>query len=229
MINQELENLYQNKKSQLKGHFEGEDDVEGPLLMYCWEDDYLKSDYKILFIGKEPNGHIGWYSDEIDILLDWYKDFRLCKKEGSGFTNIWKGMYYVNNKLNQFSNNSPNFLWTNVSKCCKDGKNINWEQHKKFVEKFDVLVEEIKIVNPDVVVFFTGPSYDDKIKIQFKEDVQFKKVMNDVPSREFAQLINPNLPFHTYRLYHPDYSLWRDTSKKIHIDVMIEKIKKANK
>jgi hypothetical protein len=52
------------------------------------------------------------------------------------------------------------------------------------------------------LLFVTGPSYDD-VLAQYFADIEFKAL--DLPARQFAMLVHPDLPEHSYRLYHPNY------------------------
>jgi hypothetical protein len=228
MINQELEKLYNTHKSNLTGLFD--DEFDGPLLMYCWEEEFKASDYKILFVGKELNGWIGYFADDIDLLRKRYEDFGLCTQEGSNRNSrLWKYMYDFNSRLNPACEGKKNFMWTNVSKCCTwKGKGLDWESHQKIVANFNVLECEIKILQPDVIIFFTGPYYDDKIRIQITDDLVFRQVVEHIPSRELARLENINLPYFTYRLYHPDYMDIYKPDKRSHLDIIENEIKTVN-
>lgn len=63
--------------------------------------------------------------------------------------------------------------------------------------------EEIKIINPDIVLFLTGPNYDYYIKNQLK-GVEFKTVEN-YGIRQFARVEYKSLPKNSFRIYHPVY------------------------
>jgi hypothetical protein len=86
------------------------------------------------------------------------------------------------------------------------------------------LTDEIKIVQPDVILFFSGPNYDDKIKIQFNETPQFVKVFDDIPIRELARVAHDDLPYNSYRAYHP--AALQRQNKLNQVERLIEKIKK---
>lgn len=81
-----------------------------------------------------------------------------------------------------------------------------------FPEKFEdkvmyhnnyILREEIKILNPNAVVFVTGPNYDMFIKKTF-QDICFEQVKTfDI--NEIAILKHKELPNKSIRVYHPGY------------------------
>jgi hypothetical protein len=81
---------------------------------------------------------------------------------------------------------------------------LDWKTHKSTVDKFNCLKEEIAVTKPDVVVFLSGPNYDGKINVQFNDEIEFKN-FKDRHIRETAKLEHPDLPEHTYRIYHPNY------------------------
>jgi len=67
----------------------------------------------------------------------------------------------------------------------------------------DVFQQEIKLLEPAVVVFLTGPYYD-KIIQHFYPDVVFQPVENS-NTRLFARLSDRQLPKLSFRTYHPGY------------------------
>jgi uracil-DNA glycosylase len=70
---------------------------------------------------------------------------------------------------------------------------------------FPVLKYEIQMLQPDVVIFFTGPFYDARIQKTFNDAV-FEPIEH-FNQRHFARVSQPDLPFHTYRTYHPGFSM----------------------
>ncbi|WP_207492507.1 hypothetical protein [Aridibaculum aurantiacum] len=221
-INQQLETLYRDKLHNIEPLFEFDHEIDGPLIMNAWEDEYINSQVRILFIGQECDGWIGWTVDKFEELNNKYIDFGLSKKGDR--TVFWQYVYYVNSILNPNNAEGNNFLWTNVSKFCMwDGKPLDWTTHQTTVKHFDCLKEEIRILKPDVVLFFSGPFYDDKIKLQFDTDISFEQVDNEIPLRELAILKNENLPKHTYRTYHP--KPMQMLYKTGHLEIILNKIK----
>jgi hypothetical protein len=62
-----------------------------------------------------------------------------------------------------------------------------------------ILQREISITRPDVLVFFTGPDYDQRLMRTFR-GVQYVS-----KSRLLARLQHPQLPTLSFRTYHPNY------------------------
>ena len=71
-----------------------------------------------------------------------------------------------------------------------------------------LLKYEIDVLEPHVVVFFTGPRYDPAIRAEFR-DVEFRSfdgLPNSAADLSSLSLIRaPGLPVKTVRSYHPEY------------------------
>lgn len=83
-----------------------------------------------------------------------------------------------------------------------------FEIEELFQKEFNVLPYEVEVLEPNVVVFLTGPNYDSRIEKTFtnrhetETNLKFMEV-SGYTIRQFARLEHPTLPFHTYRTYHP--------------------------
>lgn len=203
-MNDKLLDIYEKECNRLEKSDIKSYNFDGPLLMYCWEEEYLNSEYKMLFLGQESNGWMGDLHLEAKDCLKTYKDFELC--EYGRYTPFWQYIYETKNILMPDTIGQKNFLWSNVSKFSTlDGGPIDLESYKFFCDNFQVLEKEIEIVKPDVIIFFTGHGWDDKIQYQINEKINFNKLVDEIPADELAQLSSKSLPFHTYRVSHPRY------------------------
>jgi hypothetical protein len=221
-INQQLEELYREKLKNIEPLFDFDHEIDGPIIMNAWEDEYMSSHIKILFVGQECDTWMGWTVDKFEELRNKYIDFKLSKNGNR--TVFWQYVYYVNSILNPSNKEGNNFLWTNVSKFCMwDGKSLDWTTHQATVKHFNCLKDEIRILEPEVVLFFSGPFYDDRIKIQFDSQIIFEQLDNNIALRELAVLRNDNLPIHTYRTYHP--RPMQSHFKTRHLEIILNKIK----
>ncbi|HEY9361700.1 MAG TPA: hypothetical protein VIQ00_00460 [Chitinophagaceae bacterium] len=129
---------------------------DGPILMHCWEQDYNNAAFKILFIGQEPNTWIDRAWDEVERPLERYEKFALAENKKDK-TTFWKAIFDINNFINSGDQNSKQFLWTNVSKYSTwEGKRINDTDFNFINQRLNLLQEEIKIVNPNAIIFFQG-------------------------------------------------------------------------
>lgn len=78
---------------------------------------------------------------------------------------------------------------------------MNWQ-----AVAMNFILNEIRLTKPDVVLFFTGPNYDDLLLNVF-DDIQFRSV-SDKSCRQLAVVSSKYLPEKSLRTYHPGY-LWR--------------------
>ncbi|WP_192820895.1 hypothetical protein [Rufibacter sp. LB8] len=88
--------------------------------------------------------------------------------------------------------------------CCKSPR-------KEIIDKitFDnnrILRKEIEILNPDALVFLTGPTYDKHIRKTYPM-ATFSNI-DHYPSNQVS--IIENIPYinRAIRIYHPDYHKW---------------------
>lgn len=67
-----------------------------------------------------------------------------------------------------------------------------------------LLRREVHVLQPDCIVFVTGPSYDEFLHCAFK-GADLVSVLDGVPGRQFAQVVASGLPPAAWRTYHPGY------------------------
>jgi hypothetical protein len=222
-INNQLIELYKKETSRLLKNKVFPDNIDGPNLMYCWEDEYLNSKYKMLFFGREPNGWMGDLHLVVTDCINRYKEFALCEK--GKYTTFWQYVYDTKNILMPDTIEQKNFLWSNVSKFCKavEGQALELNDFKFFCDNFNMLEKEIEITNPDVIIFFTDQNWDDKIQYQISDKIKFISVNDNVETSEMVRLSANIFPYHTYRVAHP---ITLQTQKKWnYMEQIIEKIK----
>lgn len=213
MINEELKNLYISYLPELKKMYQDLDSkakndktvnhYTSPFLLSCWEEKYLASKYKLVIFGQETNG---WpddylYADkDIEDTMKVYKDFEL----GSSYKSLfWRYAHEINLKVNGIDD--LNFVWNNVNKFGKNyGKGRpHTEVLKNEIEHFNVLSQEMKILNPDICIFLTGPTYDADLKNKLP-DLEIESFCG-YPTNEVAKLKSKSLPNNSFRTYHPGY------------------------
>jgi hypothetical protein len=85
-----------------------------------------------------------------------------------------------------------------------DRSSILWKPYadQALALQSDILITELKIAEPEVCLFVTGPDYD-RIIEQYYPGIEFQPI--HAPVREFAQLVHRDLPVKSYRCYHPKY------------------------
>lgn len=216
MLNNQLFTLYHSRTPGLKALYaeldaKGLKNYVGPLLPYCWEEQYLQSRHRLVVIGQETNGWYGDYmtsDEEIRRNIGEYKDFQLGAEYNSLF---WQYVHRFNLELNGVDD--LNFVWLNVNKFGKDHDED--DESKAAVGKpdqsvldaevrhYNLLAEELAILKPDVCLFLTGPNYDGDIQRKLP-DVAFHE-FGGYGKREAVRLTSAHLPRHSYRTYHPGY------------------------
>lgn len=128
-------------------------DIAGPLLMSPNEL-YHKQKNKLLIIGQEIKGW-GYHSSDIDAGMKHYEDFNLgANYYSSPFWNITRKVERL------LGNVEYSCAWTNISKFDVNAKRPQGDYLTEISKIDHLLIKEISILNPDVVLFFTGPDLD---------------------------------------------------------------------
>lgn len=188
-------------------------DGESPSNLLCLSvsQRYIDSDLKVMVFGQETNDWYGSYSDKHNEqwLKDSYEEFfnsDYCFSYGGQF---WNGVSRTIDLLESRTGKSVGLLWNNIVKIGKEGEKglpnqiiLDWQ-----AEAMSFIIEEISITKPDVVIFFSGPNYDNFL-CQVFEDVTFKELSDKTP-RQLSLLQSKHLPVMSFRTYHPNY-LWRN-------------------
>jgi len=183
-----------------------------PLLIKVYDEkDFNSADIRLMIFGQETNG---WIEEDetMDSLLNGYDRFfnkQECFKYGGQF---WNGVNrFISILEEKFPDRKIRYIWNNIVKIGKpEGKGLppayiyNIER-----EFFPVIKDEIKIINPNFLLFLTGPFYDNKIEDNFgKVD---HSPINNFSTRQVAKFQIETIS--AIRTYHPNY-LWRNNINK---------------
>jgi hypothetical protein len=206
-INDRLVRLYQENQKGIDAIYarekNGEPYLDGPHLVHCWEESYLNAQHRILVLGQENNS---WYgpSDEIQRMIDAYEEFEHGQDYHSPY---WRGVHEFNRAVNGAEADRFGFVASNVCKYCSEcGGPVTSEEDQFVVQQFNVLPGELGILDPSIVLFFSGPHYDDSIRLQLGgPPASFESTIEGISANEIAKVIHPLLPVHSYRTYHPNY------------------------
>ena len=108
----------------------------------------------------------------------------------------------------KFPDKKIRLTWNNIVKIGKHGAKGFPPDYIYEIERehFHVIPQELEILNPNVVLFLTGPNYDSIIKDNFGE-LKYEALPNST-ERQLSRVTLKNVPF-AYRTYHPNY-LWRN-------------------
>lgn len=213
-----------------------ERNISYPLLIRV-PPEYERTKTKVFVIGQETYGWgfhnaeywgtAKWHNsiDElINRLMDVYSGFNLGKKYYS--TPFWYTAHNLFNKLNP-SGPHYGFLWSNLIKV--DQNKGCPEDHIEVTVRnsFPVLPLEIKTTSPDVVVFFTGPYYDYIIKRLFNDVILIG--IEGFETRQFAQIIQSDLPQYTFRTYHPRYGIGaKNVNYRLILETIVKRVRETS-
>ena len=195
-MKKELLSLYSTLQQDFRKVVEAFPDANlyGPILMSP-NPDYYASPNKLLIIGQETNG---WESniDDIEKQMEVYEKFNVgIEYYDSPFWNITR-------KVEAALGNKPHSCaYTNLSKFDLDEGRPYGEYETAISELDGILLSEIKIIEPDFCLFYTGPNFDHRLENIFK-DIEFIEIP-DFTVREFCKLKHPDLPENSYRSHHP--------------------------
>lgn len=125
-------------------------------------DGYLKSSPKVMIVGQQPyewgrtNGKRDHQDNEIEKIIKLYTGFELGKNYP--LTPFWQAVEEINKAVKPGGNRWERILWNNLIKFDRLNKRPG---HLIEVElgQLNILQEEVKILNPDVIVFFVGPAF----------------------------------------------------------------------
>ena len=232
-INESLKHLY-SRNWDIYNHkvyeWENENPTKGITKPLCLaisdENRYYSSDIKVMIFGQETNG---WFDDDDryiglegmqDAYMSFYKgaNFDPKKKHKGQFKNGFN--HIVSSLYDNYQERNIEFVWNNIIKRGKKNGKGRPPEKVYLLERdyFDVVKEEIDILKPDVIIFFTGPYYDKYIANVF-EHVNKNESFKEVPGfkkRQLAKIKGINTKI-AIRTYHPNY-LYRVRGKKKHTD-----------
>lgn len=169
--------------------------VEGPLLVSP-NDKYNKQQIPFLVVGQETHG---WASnvDDINEQMVVYEKFNVATIYRSTFWNVIR-------KIESILRSEPySCAWTNISKFDINGGRA-FGMHAETISTLDnIILDEIRILNPKLCMFFTGPAFDQRILKLFPGLIM--EPVEGFSLRQLCRLKHINLPHMTFRSYHPNY------------------------
>lgn len=198
-MNQELKKLYLQYQQEFQKVSDMNDEknhIHGPFLISP-DDKYFNQQKKIMIVGKET---FGWskHGGNIDLAMEHYREFNLGSKYySSPFWNITRKIETT------FDIEPYSCAWGNLNKFDVN-QGTPFGIYLEEISKLDkLLLEEIHILKPDNIIFFTGPALDYRIKNIFK-DIVFEPI-EGFSRNQLCRLTHPELPLNTWRTYHPNY------------------------
>lgn len=235
-INEKLSRLYKSKYIELSKQiieynnkllFKNRKDLcaTNPLMLKI-DEDWEKSDLKIMIFGQETNGwaneagNEGLFCSKVEEVIKVYEDFYLQNTMYN--SPFWNEFRRVKRNLN-IEDRKVSVLWNNIIKIGRNGIG-NVEEINIISKKyFDVIKDEIEILKPNILIFFTGPNYDDKIQT-FLGEFTIKSIEGFELDKFCEFVFKDNFKLEkVMRTYHPQY-LYRNKMRKTFIDRLITEI-----
>ncbi len=192
----QLEQLYNKRINDFKQIAETfpNEKLAGPFLMSPNEK-YETQPKKLLIIGQQTNGW-SYHATDVKNQMGTYEKFNLgIEYYSTPFWNI------VRKLENAIGIEKHSCAWTNINKYDLNAKKP-YGKYEKEIKKLDsILFNEIAIIEPDICVFFTGPSFDKRIKSVF-QDLVFEEIEN-WDKGQLVKLKHSALPELTFKTHHP--------------------------
>lgn len=191
---QKLTELYSSYFDQVQDLQSRYDGLSGPLLIHIPES-YFRQKTRLMVVGQQT---AGWERGSIDDLLQCYQGFNLGEKyKSTPFWNMIRKMETI------FSIEPYAMIWSNLNRCDYKLKRPPRKIEMQMTFSSEMLLKEIEILKPDIVWFFTGPSFDEKLDHIF-QGIQYQEITG-FSIRAAAKLSHGKLPRKSFRSYHPMY------------------------
>lgn len=189
-----LNRLYKKHWPKLSFLLSENPNLSKPLLINIPEE-YYKQPTKLMIFGQQTRG---WGRGSISDLLSCYKKFNFG--ENLSYTPFWNIIRKIE-KICEIE--SYNIVWNNLNKCAYNENRPPRNLEQKILNNFPVIKKEINIVEPDAILFLSGPKFDQHLRKLF-EGCSFQNIQN-FSKRKFSKIKHKLLPVNTYRTYHPHY------------------------
>lgn len=159
---------------------------------------YRKAKRKVLFLGQETNGWDSFKTtldafrsqDEnvrreyvIDYLQWMYEDLQYHRK--FDHTPFWKGMRRLFQAVSP-DDGDDGFLHTELVRFNYENKRPPEEIEDLLQREYNVLPMEITALSPEVVVFLTGPDYDNRLRATYQRVGGSGKSLSFEPVKDFG-------------------------------------------
>lgn len=187
-------------------------ELKGPISAWCVGKKFYENPYRVLFIGKVARGTPG--SEETHC----YNNFT-ASRDG-----LWHApwLYWSYTRLicqNVFGNDSiENIAFTNMVKCnVSSTTDKNPREMKNFcITQLEIIKEEIKIIKPAKIVFYTARNYDGYIRNLFGDftvEVDGQCQIGRQPPMPWLEAVSKTDGIQILRVGHPERKAMDFTDK----------------
>lgn len=203
-----------------------------PLLLCFDETEFSQADKRIVICGQETWGW-GEFGSSIEDCMNGYRSFFIDGEfyDGYGVSSFWKAFRFFESQFAEiFEGQKIQFIWKNLSKIGRNDGETGVTDEIRSLEReyFPVFREEIKLLQPDIILFLTGPDRDHDIRFHFP-DAEFSQAGDESNLRRRAWVSSPELPLASLRLYHPSYyAAWSHRYKNEAISLLTNQGEQAD-
>ena len=169
------------------------------------EHKFEDGDIRLMFFGQETNN---WYDERrntVKGVQEFYDGFFNEKECWNYRSPFWNGIEKFLDLLDlKYPNKEIRILWNNIIKIGRYKDMGTPPSYIYQIERgnFKVIEEEIEITKPNLIIFFTGPNYDQYIRENFG-NIEFKGV-DGFSDRTLAEVKIIGV-HQSFRTYHPSY------------------------
>lgn len=195
MPNNKLEELYKRFENDIfQIDLQPDESIHGPFLIAS-SDGYNRSKVKIAVIGQETKGWSCTYS--IEDQINTYRNFDYGRNYySSPFWNV------IRKTEKAFGCSEYSSAWLNLNRYDENARRPSAGNLKRLASLDFLLLEEVKILCPDIILFFTGPFYDRRIEVLFDGKLEQVKGFT---GRQLSKLVSKKLDVPMFRTCHPNY------------------------
>lgn len=190
-------------------------------------DAYQFASNRIMIFGQETNtwcnefGHNSEYSKSLVKSIEVYREFYLENGIAKYRGPFWNEFKRIKREIGDSQNTA--FLWNNINKIGRIGKGNIPELNDIQFQYLQIVRDEIKLLKPNIMVFLTGPVYDNFIKKNIGEFEQ-KEIFDSTWEITFKDESLKSIK--SFKTYHPN-SLYYQGKNRTVIPNLINEIRKA--
>lgn len=164
---------------------------------------YWESGVRLMIVGQQT---CGWPDVSVGLegLLRAYREFDLGREYTA--SPFWQASHELSRGVNS-EGPERGFVWSNLVKVDQYNERPEPEVEDAIWD-LALLNRELEVLEPDAVVFFTGPHYEERLRETFP-GVRYHMLTPDV-----VRLAHPDLPANAFRTYHPRY-LWQARKRAV--------------
>lgn len=207
MLNNVLRGLYEQKSAALFTVTRQICNASGPFLITA-TDRYEQSKFKIAYVGRETHG---WESkpsvkDQMQYYQSFFGDASDDLPLGSPY---WSFITKLETALNLEKLSSA---WLNLNRFDVNETSPIGQDLEQIMQWDWMLLEELKILQPDAVVFVTAHAYDPRLSALLQG---IKHNVENIDPRLLSSWESPHFSFPLLRTYHPKYLRMRGHTDKV--------------